>query len=287
MQPSRGLTADTIADAVPAGLAAELRERGAAVVRSWREGPRLYLFAEAAGGLVFARSSADPADRAVLAHEAAVRALVGSDGPLSVPAILAAGDDWLLEEALAGSRWDGTTPVSELVRAAEQISELSLPPSRPHEGGSLRLRRGALERRLRQLARPGLLADARRARRILTGAELPEATSHGDFHPDNVFFGPGRVWVIDWELSGRRSRGYDLMQFRANLAAADERLELFEAAVAAIGEPHRAALARLGYALLVRTIVDRLTSPFAFNRDPLGARALLATLPGERRAAGF
>jgi hypothetical protein len=95
------------------------------------------------------------------------------------------------------------------------------------------------------------------------------------------------AWVVDWELSGERPAGYDLMQFWATLEGAEDREYLFELAVSSIGADRRRELLRLRHALVVRTIVGKLAAPMAFDRDPAGARDLLALLPGLRAEAGL
>lgn len=39
------------------------------------------------------------------------------------------------------------------------------------------------------------------------------AQTHGDFQPANILYDNGRVWLIDWEYSGRRQAGYDALVF--------------------------------------------------------------------------
>jgi hypothetical protein len=269
---------------VPAGLSRALAERGARVVSGWREGARSYVFAESREEQFFARSSSDPADRRVLVHERAVRGLVQGTTSLAVPAVLASGDDWLLEEAVQERRWGEVGSLAAVVAAADEIASLRLPSL---AAGRSQARLRVARRRLRLVAHPGLLADARRARSVMSSLSLPLAPGHGDFHPGNVLVAGGRVSVVDWELSGARPRGYDVLTFRASLTRADQRDELFEAAVAGLGEACRPELARLGYALLVRSIVNRLTHPQALSRDPEAARALLTLLPAERLSAGL
>jgi hypothetical protein len=77
------------------------------------------------------------------------------------------------------------------------------------------------------------------------------------------------------------------MQFWATLEGAEDREYLFERAVSSIGADRRRELLRLRHALVVRTIVGKLAAPMAFDRDPAGARDLLALLPGLRAEAGL
>ena len=127
--------------------------------------------------------------------------------------------------------------------------------------------------------------DVARARSILAASPLPLVTSHGDFHVGNVLVSDGKAWVVDWELSGRRPLGHDLMQLWATLPDARDRDRLWEGALALVGTEHEHALARLRYALVVRTIANMLAAPERFDRDSEGANRLLALLPALRSAA--
>lgn len=232
---------------LPSGLTAALLERQAVATEWWREGKRLYLLAEGDGQRLFGRASDDSADQAVLAHEVQIRALLGQAGPLAVPAVLDFGQNWMLERAVSGTRWSGTE-AKTLAQASEQIARLAI-PSAPSVFNDRYRRAAVVARRVRQVVRPALALDAVRARRILGSSELPSVTSHGDFHPGNVLFEGGRVWVFDWELSGVRPYGYDLMQFRANLVDPSERASVFQVALDLVGKKRESALLRLAYAL--------------------------------------
>jgi hypothetical protein len=131
------------------------------------------------------------------------------------------------------------------------------------------------------------LGDLRASRRTLAEPGLPLVTSHGDFHRGNVLVSGGAAWVVDWELSGRRPAGYDLMQFWATLDLPEDRERLFETTVMSVGSAHRAELLRLRHALLVRTIAAKLSSRMNFDRDPAGAHDLLTLLPAVRQEAGL
>jgi hypothetical protein len=269
-------------DALPAGLAEALARRGAEVERRWDEPPRSYLFAAAPGGALFARMSVDPADVAVLEHEAAVRGLVGGEGPLRAPPVLERGPDWLLEEAIEPEPCEGAERIDVVAAAAAAIAQLELPLAPARSGGS----RASLRTRARMLRSPLPLRDLRAARRTLADPGLPTVTSHGDFHRGNVLVKGGAAWVVDWELSGLRPAGYDLMQFWATLERPDDRERLFEAAVETVGGARQALLA-LRHALVVRTIAGKLAGPKDFDRDPAGAHELLALLPVLRAEAGL
>ena len=113
---------------------------------------------------------------------------------------------------------------------------------------------------------------------------LPLVTTHGDFHPGNVLISSGAAWVVDWELSGHGPAGFDLLLFGSTVESED-RERLLEAAVELAGDRREAQ--RLAYAVLVRAAAAKLSSAQPFDRDPEGAKRLLALLPAARQAAGF
>jgi len=252
------------------------------VQRTWREHLRGYLFADSPEGQLFGRWSDDPEDEATLAHEAAAREIVGTDGPLRAPPVLERAAGWLLEEAVDPEPCEGPEPIDAVAAAAERIPQLDLPPAPARTG-----RGGSVRTRARLLRSPLPLRDLRSARRTLADPGLPPVTSHGDFHRGNVLVQDGAAWVVDWELSGERPAGYDLMQFWATLERAEDRERLFEAAAAAVGATRRPALLRLRHALVVRTIAGKFAAPMAFDRDRAGAQDLLEALPEVRAQAGF
>jgi hypothetical protein len=274
---------DALAVDIPASLAEALARRGAEVERRWDEALRSYLFAAAPGGPLFARMSADPDDVAVLEHEAAAREVVGTEGPLRAPPVLERGPNWLLVEAVEPVRCEGAERSVAVAAAAAAAALLELPPAPPRGGRrNSRLRTGA-----RRLRSPLSFRDLRTARRTLADPGLPAVTSHGDFHRGNVLIKDGVAWVVDWELSGMRPAGYDLMQFWATLERPDDRERLFEAAAAIVGAPRRPALLALRHALVVRAIAGKVAGPMSFDRDEAGARELLAQLPALRAEAGL
>jgi Phosphotransferase enzyme family len=258
----------------PAGLRAALD--GAALTGFWREGARAYGRAE---GDRFVRWSTDPADRVVLAHEAEVRAVIGVDGALRSPPVLAGGAGWLVELAVPADPVSGA--IDAVVGAAEALAPLRL-PAIVHTGAGNRL---ATARNRLRLARSPVARELLAARRMLARSPLPLVTSHGDFHAGNLLMEDGRPWVVDWELAGRRPAGYDLMQLWSTLSAADDRERLMEGAVALVGEPMRPHLLDLRYAVVVRTIASKLVPVMELNADPDGARALMALLPELRPSA--
>jgi hypothetical protein len=231
-----------------------------------------------AGGL-FARASRDPADVAVLAHEAQVRELVGQDGPLRAPPVLELGPGWLLEQAVEAEPLRGEEAVSIAVAAAQRIPALELPSAPPRSGQSLT---SSLRRRWRLFRSPLPFGDVLQARRILRAAG-PRATSHGDFHRKNILLADGAAWVVDWELSGLRPRGYDLLYLAATLEA-DDRRHLWELVPE---DTETEELRRLRYAVTVSVLSGKLAAAQAFDRDPVAAESLLRELPRLRAEAGF
>lgn len=45
------------------------------------------------------------------------------------------------------------------------------------------------------------------------GHRLPTVLAHGDFQPANILVDADRLWLIDWEYSGRRQAAYDVLTF--------------------------------------------------------------------------
>lgn len=260
----------------PEDLLEELRRRDAPIAGGWREGPRGYLHA----GSLFARYSLRPEDRNVLAHEAAVRALVGSEGPLRAPPVLARGARWLLERAVPAGPVRGPAAVALILEAGRRMARLDLPRG-PSTG---RVERARFRRRLRTIASPLPTRDVALARRLAGTIRLPAVPSHGDFHPRNVLMDGDAAWVVDWEHSGPRPLGYDLLRMWTNLASDDDRRRLFEGTVALFGEEHLPGLVRLRYVMAVRAAANKVAAPRRF-RDPAGAEVLLPLLPQLRLAA--
>ena len=247
-----------------------------------REGRRTYLLAGSPDGPLFARYSTDPRDAEVFAHEEAVRALVGTSGPLRAPPVLERGEGWLLEVAVEAEPFEGRRPVEAAVAAAERLAGLELPEA-PSRGSFA----GALHRRLRVALSPVPKRDLIAARRGLRGTRLPEVTGHGDFYAGNLLPAGGAVWVVDWELAGRWPAGYDLMRLWSTVPRAEDRDLLLERAIELVGHARRVELLRLRHAVLVYTIAGLFGAERRSERDPAAGRELLRLLPAARADAGF
>jgi hypothetical protein len=269
---------------LPQELRAELSARDAVVGRWWRLGRRLYLHADGPQGPLFARASSDPRDAERLDHEVAVRAIVGTEGPLRAPPVLTRGRSWMLEVGIRRRPWAGAEDVDAVLAAGERISTLDLPPV--PRGGARSALWASLARRIRLTRSPLPLADVVRARRMGAGRSLPRVTSHGDFHAKNVLIDERATWVVDWELTGHRPAGTDPLRFWTTVERHEDRERLWEGTVALVGARHRRALAELRYVLLVRTIANKLTDVHPERREPEAAAALLALLPEVRAEAG-
>jgi phosphotransferase family enzyme len=265
----------------PRGLRDEVERRDATVQRVVQEARRSYVWLECAAGALFARYSADPVDVPVFEHEAETRSLIGTRGPLRAPAVLARGEGWLLEDRIEPRPVAGTAALGLVLEAAAAIARLSLPPAPelPEETWPARLMR-----RLRLLRLPSLLPHLVRARRLARETELPEVTSHGDFHPANLLLTDSSVYVVDWEMTGLRPAGSDLLQLWASLRSPEDRAQVFAGALDLVGTEHRSALERLRYVLLVQTIGVKMSTALPASRDPAGARRLLSLLPEAREA---
>jgi hypothetical protein len=258
---------------MPAGLRDALGRLGAGPVVGWREAERVYLRCDGASGGLFARYSPAARDAATFEHEAAVRRVVGGDPLLRTPAVVAGGPGWLVERHVAAEPLRGPDAIARAVEAAERIATISLPRN------GVRPARPALARRIAAAGRSPLPArDLVRARAVLAAPGLPNTGSHGDFHPGNLLLSGDALWVVDWERVGTRPWGYDLMRLHATVERDEDREDLLARAIALAG-PRSDALLRLAYALLVRTIADKLLGRNSFDRDPLGAERLLGLLP--------
>lgn len=261
---------------LPAGLAAALAERGAQVERVEAEGARRYVSA----GAWFGRCTTVAGDEPSLAHEVAVRAVVGGELPLRAPEIVASGPGWTLEPAVPRRPPAGARDVGATVAAALAIAALDLPEAPPGAGGE---GGGARWVRRARMAVGGVrFGDLLAARR---GTGLPLVTSHGDFHAGNVLCGDDGPWVIDWELTGRRPVGYDLLTLWPTLHDPADRALVLDAALAQAGPEHRAGILRLRFTLLVRALAAIAGVPRGVGGVGPGERELRALLAEARREA--
>jgi hypothetical protein len=270
-------------DTCPSGLSAALGDRGAVVTRTWNAGGRTYGLADAAGGAVFLRFSTLAWDPAVIEHDLAVRALVGSEGVLRTPRVLAAGRDWVLEAAVPDEPLTGPAVIAAVVDAAAAVAVSELPELAGGASGMTAL--DVVRHRLASLRALG--RDVVMARWLFGRTRLPLVTSHGDFHRGNLRIDGGRPWVLDWELVGRRPAAFDLMQLWTTLDDPADRETLLEATVELVGPRWRREVLRLRYVLLVRTLITKLAPTHGFAPDLEAGRALQALLPEARAAAGL
>ena len=265
----------------PVALAAALSALGAVISNLWREGRRAYVKAESARGPVFSRYSTDRADLPVLEHEADVRRIIGDDGPLRTPQVVDAGPGWLIEVQKDTQPVAGRGAIDSILAAAADLPQRDL-PAFEHDRARMSAAIHAARRRTKMALSALPLRDVARARAIIGQSPLPLVTSHGDLHAGNVLVSNGKTWLVDWELSGERPAGYDLMQLWPTLPDEADRERLWQGALELVGGQHRRALAQLRYALAVRTIANKLCSPARFQRDFEGGRRILTLLPGLR-----
>jgi hypothetical protein len=261
-------------DALPRGLAAELASRDALISEVRGSGKRVFVVADSAEGKLFARYSDDPADTEVFAHEAEVRRVVGGKGSLRAPQVLAEGDRWLLEPAIASDRIRGAHAVDTASAAASRLVELRIPTG-PRSGRSALGGRSRFQR-LRMSFSHLAKSDVAAAERIFADPGLPLVPSHGEFVPENLLLSGGALWVVDWEHSAGRPAGYDLMRLWTALERAGDRERLFDSALEVVGTGKRVALEALRFAVVVET-ASLLLQSGAEERPR--ADALLALLP--------
>ena len=70
----------------------------------------------------------------------------------------------------------------------------------------------------RGIASTGALHLARQLAEALPSGQTVELVrSHGDFHPGNILYDRGKIWLIDWEYSGQRQQHYDLLTYRTEI----------------------------------------------------------------------
>jgi hypothetical protein len=264
------------------GLVEALEARGAQVTHVEPDRRKLYIRARAPEGDLFAWQGAGPESEAVIDHEIAARAVIGTEGALRSPPILARGRNWRIEPAVGEPSTGGRSVVEAAVAAIQALLRIDLPVA-PRAIGRERVA-AKLIRRAR-LVRSGLApSEVARARSLLASSPLPPVPSHGDFRARHLLFDGDGPWVIDWELSRRQPAGFDLMTLWADLPEEDDRAQVFDLCLDMLGRDRRAELLELRYALVVRRIADQLGKPEVERDGPLLSR-LLGLLPGVRDAA--
>ena len=269
---------------LPQDLREALAALNAEVVRVSDHRPRVHLRLRSSAGPLFTWYSQDPADRAVLDHELAVRRILGTEGPLRGPPVLSAGENWRVERLIETDPPTGSEAIDQMVEAVRALVGLDLPPP-PRKAGSRRLVASAA-RRARLAASRLPLRDVIQARRLATAVSLPRVTSHGDFHLAHVLLARGAAWVIDWELSRPRPLGLDLMQMWVSLPLPEDRSLLMDRSLDLVGAGFRRELLRLRYFSLVQRIGSKLAEQRRYgDRNVREAQALLELLPGVRAEA--
>jgi Phosphotransferase enzyme family len=246
---------------------------------------RTYMCANSPSGPLFAWFSRDSRHSASAAYELEVRRLIGTSGALRSPPPLEWGTDWRIERWINTRPCQGRRALEAIVEAIHELQLLRL--SEPPELGLVETRWGSFMRRLRVVGSDLPTRDYLSARKLLVRSRLPFVSAHGDFHRKHILLDEHETpWVIDWEMSGTRPAGFDLLYLWSDLERDDDREYLFELIVEMLGEKQREELLKLRFALLVRMIAAKLTDPEPRSRDPAGARKLLALLPSVRSAAG-
>jgi Phosphotransferase enzyme family len=266
----------------PRDLIDALERRRGSVIEAHRRGRREYAIADSADGRLFVHLSADRGDAAAFAHEAAVRNRVGAGGALRSPEILDRGEGWLLARCVDTLPFGGPACVALAVQAVADLMLLDLPSM---EARSRPVR--TLARRWRALRSPLPVGDIRAAKGVLARSSLPAVASHGDLVPENLLFDGGALWLVDWELSGQRPAGFDLMQLWATSKEGEDRERLLEGANEITGARYRPQLLELRYAVVVAEISNLFAAPSSFDRDPEHGRVLLELLPRLRSEAGL
>jgi hypothetical protein len=246
---------------------------------------RTYMCASSPSGPLFAWFSRDSCHCALAAYELEVRRLIGTGGALRAPPPLEWGNDWHIERWIDTRPCQGPRALEAIVEAARELQRLRLP--KPPGRGLVETRWASYMRRLRVVGSVLSTRDYLCARKLLARSRLPLVTAHGDFHRKHILLDEHEApWVIDWEMSGQRPAGFDLLYLWTDLKTDEDRDCLFELTVEMLGETQREELLKLRFALLVRMIAAKLSDPEPLSRDPMGARKLLALLPSVRLAAG-
>ncbi len=271
----------------PQGLLDALARRSARVfaVAANPAVERSYIRASSPSGELFAWFSRDSCQKELAAYELEIRKLIGSDEVLRSPQPLEYADCWRLDRWIDAKPCSGEKAIETIVESARQLQDIRLPKRK----GLIRKQSGwvSFRRRLRVVCSDLATRDYLTARAVLTGSSLPLVTSHGDFHRRHILLEDGSAWVIDWELSGLRPAGFDLLYLWSDLDGEEDRDYLFERTVGMLGESRRKELLRLRFAMLVRMIAAKLADPEPLARDRPGAQRLLTLLPSVRHAAAL
>jgi hypothetical protein len=281
----------------PEQLLDALGARGASIERFRVIPPRVRVWASSPDEKLFALYSSDPADQAVIEHEVAVRAAVGTEGPLRAPPVLAYGPLWRVEPALEhhtesspGRRAlpDPLTGerIDDVIAALAVLQRSELPQMPPQSGRSDETWIARWRRRLRMLRSPLPARDVVRARRLFARSPLPRATSHGEMVRGHIFPAPGGILVVDWEELAKRPAGWDAVYLSWDLEDPHDRERLFLATLELVGPRYRSALLELKYPALVKMIVGKLVGSRRAEDREHGLK-LLAELPRVRQEAGI
>jgi hypothetical protein len=269
----------------PEELLQALKARGATIAEFRRIPRRVRVRASSPSEKLFAWYSTDPADQGIVEHEVAVRAAIGTEGPLGAPPVLAYGPLWRLEPELEG--WGDLSGgrIDALVDAIAVLQRSDL-PQRPRSGDGGEGPIARWRRRLLMLRSPLPARDVVRARRVLSGSSLPLVTSHGRLIRNHIYPAPAGMWIVDWEELGKRPAGWDAVFLSWDLRDPDDRERLFLATLDLVGARYRSDLLALRYAALVNMLVGKLAGIARAERREEG-RVLLGELPRVREQAGL
>jgi hypothetical protein len=270
----------------PEQLLDALKARGAFIEGFRLNPPRVRVWASSPGEQLFAWYSTDQADQRVVEHEVAVRAAIGTEGPLRAPPILAHGPLWRLEPALEGRGELAGGRIDAVIAAIGALQETELPQLPPQLERTREAPIARWRRRLLMFSSPLPAREVLRARRVFSRSPLPLATSHGDLHRKQIYPAPEGIWVVDWELLGKRPAGWDAVFLSWDLEDPEDRERLFLATLELVGPRYRSDLLTLKYAALVKMIVGKLVgSKRAEDREQ--GLMLLDELPRVREEAGL
>ena len=218
---------------LPPDLAQLLARREARVTGVRRLAERSYVVADSPSGRLFARISGDPADEARIRHEVSVRRLIGADGALRTPAVVASGDTWLLEPYIATRPIRGPACMDLVIAAAARVADLSLEaplpaPSRSRDAGATLAAASSPTSVGRHRAPRDAYATRRRCRRHpATATSAPRTFSSTS---DRVGDRLGALRPASGRVRPRAALGL--------LDDPDDRDRVFEGAVAIVGETH-------------------------------------------------